>query len=264
MGGIVVLTISVILYNNQVHLENSIFYPHPLTDDEIKKYSASGLKTVVVYPIFTQNAYKPQGFYDYYNGSCSTCNTVSLKPFGIIPSYATGGNGFETLISLHYPFITDITVDIHPEILNEYDIIILLHNEYMTKKEFDAIKNHKNVLYLYPNSMYAEITVDYTNWTMTLVRGHGYPEKSIGNGFGYVTSSKHEYDIKCQNYHWESRPNGIQPTCWPEFLIKSDRSILQTIKDYPKKVPDLITPTNNTVDVSNIQECDWFGCKPKS
>jgi hypothetical protein len=36
----------------------------------------------------------------------------------------------------------------------------------------------------YPNSLYAKVSIDYWNNTVTLVRGHGYPYSSIGNGFG--------------------------------------------------------------------------------
>lgn len=249
-------------YQQKFQAENSIYFPRDLTSAEVKKYANTDTKAVIIYPILTQYAYKQGGFYDYFNGTCKTCNTISLRPLEINATYTTGLNSFNVLTQLHYPFITDILVDQHPDLLNDYDTIILLHNEYMTKTEFNAIKNHKNVLYLYPNSMYVEVSVNYKDLTMSLVKGHGYPEKSFSNGFGYETSSQHEYDFNCINYKWEQRSNGIQPTCWPEFLIKSDRNFLQTITDYPDKIPVTIPAPTINLNLSKLPICDQYGnCK---
>lgn len=272
-GIAIIISVYAISYQQQIQKENQIYFPRPLTDDDLKKYTNTDPKAIVIFPIFTETAYKNGGFYDYFKGTCHTCDTVSMRPLAINATYTTGLASFEYLMQLHYPFITDIMVDKHPEILADYDKIILLHNEYMTKKEFDAIKNHKNVIYLYPNAMYTEISVDYDKLTISLVKGHGYDSSktppypintgdAATNGFGYVTSSQHEYDFNCKNYQWEAKPNGIQPTCWPEFLIKSDRKLLQTITDYPQKIPILIPPVTNYVNVSKIGTCDYNGiCK---
>jgi len=268
-------SVSAILYGQYLVEETKQYHPIPLNDDEIKKIGNTDLRAVVIYPIFTQMAYKTGGFYDYYNGKCSSCTTVSLRPLGINATYNVGKNGFETLQKINYPFITDMTVDKHPEILKDYDVIILLHNEYMTKTEFNAILNHKNVFYLYPNSMYAEISVNYTNWTETLVKGHGYdisqsphyPIKkgdAAGNGFGYVSSSKNEYDTKCDNYQWKERPNGIQLSCFPEILLSYDRSPLKVLHDYPQKVPTLIPLNSDHYNLTDMRYCTLDGnCNTK-
>lgn len=258
------ITVYALYINQNIQAQNSIYFPRPLSADDIQKYSNTDPKSVVIYPIFTQIAYKVGGFYDYYNGTCLDCNSISLDPMIINATYVTGLNGFDYLMQLHYPFITDDMVDKHPEILKEYDKIILLHNEYMTKTEFNAVKSHSNVIYLYPNSMYAEVSVNYDTMKMSLIRGHGYPDKHIGNGFGYDTSTNHEYDLNCKNYKWEERQNGIQPTCWPEFLIKSDRSVLQVIKDFPKIMPHTVSPPKEFYNVSNMGYCNQYGfCAPK-
>lgn len=261
------------LYQQKFQAENAIYFPRPLSDDDIQKYSNHDLRTVVIFPIFTQNAYKDNGFYDYFKGKCKTCDTVSLRPVVSNATYTTGLSGFDYLTQLHYPFITDLTVDQHPEILADYDKIILLHNEYVTKKEFDAISKHKNVVYLYPNSLFVEVSVNYADWTMKLVKGHGYDSTQTppypiktgvasGNGFGYVTTSKYEYDLNCKNYKWEEMPNGITITCWPEFLIKADRSLLQVIKDYPSITPKLIPLSNQSLNIQKLPHCDEYGnCK---
>ena len=76
----------------------------------------------------------------------------------------------------------------------------MLHNEYVTRTMFDAITNHPNVLYLYPNALYAEIEVDYIDETITLIRGHNYPEPEITNGFDWEFDNTHpyEFDSECK------------------------------------------------------------------
>lgn len=254
----VIGSVSAIIYGQYLVEETKMYHPIPVSEDEIKKIGNHDLKEVFIYPYFTQVAYKPMGFYDYYAGHCAHCDTISMKPLGINATYNTGKAGFEMLQRLGYPFITDMTVDKHPEILDDYDVVILLHNEYMTQKEFNAISHHKNVFYLYPNAMYAEIKVNYTNWTETLVKGHGYGGVQ-GNGFGYVTDSKGEYDRNCDNYKWLELPNGIQISCFPEILLTYDRSPLKTLHDYPEQIPSLIPMNSIQHNLTDIRFCDQNG-----
>ena len=267
-GGCIVLAVAAMIYQQNFQKENAIYFPRPLSDDDIQKYGNNDPKAVIIYPTLTYNAYKDGGFYDYYKGICKTCNTIPLDT-KVNATYTTGLSGFQYLTQLHYNYITDLDVDKNPSILEKYDKIILLHNEYMTQHEFTAITSHKNVIYLYPNSVYVQVSVDYNKLTESLVKGHGYdgtmnppyPVKTgiaSGNGFGYVTNSNHEYDLNCKNYKWELMPNGMQITCWSEFLIKADRSVLQTIKDYPQITPPLLTLVN-TVNVTSLPHCDQYG-----
>lgn len=206
----------------------------PFTKEEINQLQNTDVNAVVIYPIFTQYAYESNGFYDYYNKKCGIeCLTVRLDPNSIKPTYSVGESGYERLKQLNYTIITDIDVDRNPKILDAYDKVILLHNEYMTMTEFTAIKNHANVLYLYPNAMYAEIQYTQNNQTIKLIRGHSYPQINITNGFGYVTTSQHEYDYKCDDYKWRTRPNGLGLTCYPELLLTHDREIFKQIKAFP-------------------------------
>jgi len=195
-------------------------------------YSSTTNSTVVVYPVFTQAAYSENGFYYFYYNKCdSSCLTVKL-PDDIIPVYQTGGRALMALNLLNYSIITDVDVDQHPEILKNYNKIILLHNEYVTQKEFDAITSHPHVLYLFPNALYAKITTDYTNNTITLIRGHGYPDSSVKNGFGWKSdNSQYEYDVKCNNWKFYKIDNGKMVNCYPSFRILYDQSFLQAIKD---------------------------------
>ena len=81
--------------------------------------------------------------------------------------------------------------------LKNYDTVILLHNEYVTKSMCDTITNHNKVIYLYPNALYAEIETNYEENTITLVKGHGFPEEEIKNGYDWKFDNTHpfEFDI---------------------------------------------------------------------
>ncbi len=61
---------------------------------------------------------------------------------------------------------------------NAYDLLIFFHEEYITQKMYDDVKNFVRnggtVLFLDGNNMYAEVTYDQFNNTITLVEGHGW------------------------------------------------------------------------------------------
>jgi hypothetical protein len=179
-------------------------------------------KTVVVYPYFTHAAYQPQGFYDYYKGDCDYCTTVEFaQPKS---KFISSGKGHQALTLLGYPSITDIEIDKDPNILQKFDKVIMLHSEYVTRGMFDAITSHPNVIYLYPNALYAEIEVNYVDRTITLIRGHNYPEPEITNGFDWEYDNTHpyEYDIECSNLEVYKIRNGWMTTCYPDILFLLD------------------------------------------
>ena len=132
--------------------------------------------------------------------------------------------------------MTDIEIDKNPSILQQFDKVILLHNEYVTHAMFDAITNHPNVIYLYPNALYAEIEVDYVDETITLIRGHNYPEPQITNGFDWEFDNTHpyEYDSECRTLDIYQIKNGWMTTCYPEkIFLKGTQAfhLLKAIKD---------------------------------
>jgi hypothetical protein len=109
----------------------------------------------------------------------------------------------------------------------------LLHNEYVTQREIAAKTTPPHVLYLYPNSLYAKVKINYSNDTVTLVRGHGYPNSTIANGFGWkFDNSKFEYDRECTDWHFDEIDNGMMLNCYPEARIDYDMFLLQTIKTF--------------------------------
>ena len=185
---------------------------------------------VVVFPTFTASAYGERGFYDYFRGECESCTTTTISEK---LNYNSSVNGYQLLTLLGYPSITDVNIDKNPSILKKYDKIILLHNEYVTRTMFDAITSHPNVIYLYPNALYAEIEVDYDNNTITLIRGHNYPEPEITNGFDWEFDNTHpfEYDNTCDKMGFYPIDNGWMSNCYPETILPASPIIFKTIKD---------------------------------
>ena len=196
---------------------------------------------VVVFPTFTLSAYSEPGFYTFYNGKCDQefhgilfrgedCLTVNIKN-NFEGDYNSSDTGFKILNLLNYNFITDIDIDKNPSILDSYDMVILLHNEYVTRNEFNAITSHQNVVYLYPNALYAEVSVDYEKNTITLVRGHNYPEITIRNGFDWIHDNTHpmEYDNSCMPWYFYKIDNGLMLSCYPENILLSDAFLLKAL-----------------------------------
>ena len=211
-----------------------------LNADRMDEYNEVSLwndtqKAVVIFPTFTSIAYGEPGFYTYYRGECDSCTTIEFAPPKLM--FASSGNGVQALSLMGYDTIDDMTIDKNPDILKKYDKVIMLHNEYVTQAMFDAITNHPNVIYLYPNALYAEIEVDYENNLMTLIRGHGYPEPEIANGFDWEFDNTHpyEYDTQCNAMEFYSIDNGWMTNCYPEQVftnsINGTHKILKLIKE---------------------------------
>ena len=199
--------------------------------------------TAVVFPIFTAAAYSEPGFYTFYRGECDRefhgvlfqdddCLTVKLEN-EYNPIFTSSANGLQVLNLLDYDIITDISIHQNPEILLSYDKIILLHNEYVTSVEFNAIISHPNVIYLYPNALYAEVNFDEELWEISLVRGHNYPEITIRNGFDWkFDNSPDEYDVRCEDMKFSKIDNGWMLNCYPENVLHKSKELLKQIKDF--------------------------------
>ena len=193
-------------------------------------------KIVIVMPTLTAIAYSEPGFYTYYRGECDTsCLTIPLTylPFLNFQSSSTTVQVFDLL---GYERISDIEIDVNPDILKKYDKVVLLHSEYVTKKMFDVITNHPNVIYLLPNALYAEIEINYDENSIKLIRGHGYPDQSISNGFDWQYDNTHpyEFDTDCKDWEFYEIDNGYMLNCYPEnFIIKKTGiDLLMKLKEF--------------------------------
>jgi len=196
------------------------------------KISDEESKPLVIVPIFTASAYAENGFYEFFKGWCDTCTTTKIVSIEKL-DYNSSGNAVQVLKLLGYDSITDIELDQNPNLIAKYNKIIILHNEYVTKNMFNAITSHPNVIYLYPNALYAEINVDYEKNEITLIRGHNYPELEIINGFEWEYENTHpyEYDSECKNWEFYDIHNGKMLNCYPEYEIIQDELLLKTLKD---------------------------------
>ena len=202
-------------------------------NSELYKNLQPNKNTIIIYPIFTSAAYSPNGFYDFYNGNCdeSCLNDISFESSPV--KFTLSGILTQILYDVGYDFITDIDVDKNPEILKNYDTVILLHNEYVTKKEFDAITTHPNLIFLVPNALYAEIKVNYDNNSISLIRGHDYPP-GISNGFNYEIEKRFhadEYDLECIDWKFNEIENGYHLDCTPSPTIEENIDILIKLKE---------------------------------
>jgi len=187
-----------------------------------------------IVPIFTGSAYSENGFYDYFEKKCDEkCLTTEIISAEMLKG-TSSDHAVKILYLLGYNAISDIEVEKNPNILEKYDKIILLHNEYVTKTMFDAITNHPKVIYLYPNALYAEISYNEFYETISLVRGHGYPNDEIVNGFDWEYDNTHpfEFDSECIDWEFYKIPNGIMLNCYPEEIIWHDELLLKTIKEF--------------------------------
>ena len=223
----------VIRNNQKLQIQDEVRFE--LSSEKLELYEKlkPNKNTIVIYPIFTSAAYSDNGFYDYYKGDCdeSCLNNISFEN----PEFTYDSSGISTQILhiLGYDFITDIDVDKNPEILQNYETVILLHNEYVTQKMFDSISSHPHLIFLSPNALYALIEVNYDNNTITLIRGHDYPP-GVSNAFDYKIEEKfheYEYDGECLNWEFIEIENGYHLNCYPDGSINNNLELIAKIKD---------------------------------
>lgn len=191
------------------------------------------IKPLVIIPIFTASAYAPLGFYDYFTNQCDMkCLTTKIIEEKELDN-TSSANAVKILKLLGYDSITDIELDKNPSLISKYNKIIVLHNEYVTKNMFNAITSHPNVIYLYPNALYAEINVDYEKNEIILIRGHGFPTENVDNGFDweYDNTRPYEFDTECKNWEFYDIHNGKMLNCYPEQSIWQDKVLLKTLKE---------------------------------
>ena len=237
---LLVLTYSVsgtdFVSNEQVEQSDSFSKYHESKMPELDYYDdyealRSTTKAVVVYPIFTQSAYEWGGFHDFYAGYCDSCLKITIQDY-YEKTFASSGNGYRILEFLGYEIIDDIDLDKNPAILEKFDKVILLHNEFVTRAEFEAITNHPKVIYLYPHALSSEVKTNYSENTISLIRGPGFPDDDIINGFDWeFDNTEYFSDWSCMDWQFYEITNGYMLNCYPETeLPHYGHNILKTIK----------------------------------
>ena len=192
--------------------------------------------TAVVYPIFTLAAYQEQGFYNHYRDTCTVADCLTVEIPATPPTkaaYAASHSAKIILEQMGYTILTDIDVDKNPEILQQYDTIVLLHNEYVTQPIFDAVTAHNNVVYLYPNALMSEVRPDYIANTLTLVSDYRLGDMP-SNAFDFdieMEFRQYEFDRLCLDWEFHKVANGYHLDCYPEFHMLASSNIIRTMAD---------------------------------
>jgi hypothetical protein len=171
-------------------------------------------KTVAfVEPTFTYAAYRSGGFYDFYqkySGKDSANKTITtdlnlLKdrpiPHGPFPYFSHPQkldvpylDYFNLLLQHVKEDVTSVTnltdVDAHegkifqPDGRNAYDVLFLFHNEYETQAEYNNLRqfvsNGGTIVFTEANVLFAEVSYDKTNDSISLVKGHYWKLDSKG------------------------------------------------------------------------------------
>ena len=204
------------------------------TDEEIKNYKFVEDKSsvVVIEPIFTASAYQ-SGIYEAWEGRCdeSCLNVPICFDCLLIPDAAFGQSitAVNVFKQLEYPIISDYDFGMNPEIIFEYDTVIMLHNEYVTREMFDAITSHPHTLYLYPNALYQEIKFNSTNVWMAST---SLDREDTFFNWEYDNTSPYEFDRDCKDWIFRDIENGSQLLCYPEVRITYDLDLLKYIHDF--------------------------------
>jgi len=163
-------------------------------------------KTIIIRPILTESAYRTNCWYEINNTSCMIHESDTQR------SNYGGSQLGRIFIKLQYDMITDL--EVNSTILNQYNKVILLHNEYVTQEEYNTIMNHSNVFYLYPNALYKFVTVDNNIMTLGNFTGN---EKSLSQ-WGTVD----EFNNCLFNYEIVKYDNGRGLSCYPESAMIYD------------------------------------------
>jgi len=210
------------------------------------------LSTVVIYPQYTAAAYSEGGFYDYYSGECDIeCLTVGYSNTDMM--YRSSGITTQLLYQLGYDIITDSEVDQDPFVLQQYDRLILLHNEYITPPMYDAIMRHQFVIHLFPNSVFSIIESDHHSKEITLIADFrlrdlgygGFVHSDVSDRLGLVMSNstnmfmyspeieyhEKEFDTNCIGWEFAKVHNGYHLTCYPDVAIIDNLDILQELRE---------------------------------
>ena len=188
-------------------------------------FSNESKRIALIKNVFTFAAYQNDSFYNFYdlyspemfdrayNGLNTTItdNLYLLKdraiPQGPFPFYLHPEYNDIPYISYAYLIsdlvhknnhsmvnLTDVDVDqgkiFFEDGRNAFDVLILLHNEYVSQTEYDNLKkfvaNGGTILFTEGNVLYAEVKYNSTSNTVSLVKGHDweFDGKSANNSVG--------------------------------------------------------------------------------
>ncbi|MDW0297280.1 MAG: hypothetical protein QN784_02365 [Nitrososphaeraceae archaeon] len=182
--------------NDYIFSENKSEISTPSNDSHTGEFGKK-VKIALVIPTFTAAAYD-RSFYLFYNKYINVTSGVNITTdLNLLSSKVTeepssSASGFAMLYLLgnlkwispesHIGFLADQDIDrgsiFQSNGSNIYDVIILGHQEYVTKKEYDNLKQFVSdggtMIILDGNVFYAEVKYNNNKDTITLVKGHSW------------------------------------------------------------------------------------------
>jgi hypothetical protein len=191
----VVAGLAIALTQQSPEITSSISSLSDTVDSESQPGENHRFNIVYVKPVFTETAYQAFGFYDfYYKYSGVNGNVMQdlewLRP--VIyekPLHDRLIMFFDHIRGLNnntdVTIITDLDLELYDgkTLLNgnngsKYDAVILGHQEYVTQKEYDVLKEYVakggTLIVLNGNVFYAEVDYDPETNTLQLVKGHDW------------------------------------------------------------------------------------------
>jgi hypothetical protein len=189
-------------------------------------------KIAFVEPTFTYAAYQSGSFYDFYkkyNYVLDTDNKTITTDLGLLKNKHIPHGPFPYFEHPQYldipyidyfkvlqdhvkrvdPFVTNLTdVDVHEGKIfqangsNAYDVLFLFHNEYVTASEYNNLRqfvsNGGTIVFTDANELFAEVSYNKTNDSITLVKGHYW---KYADGIGASPSISERWLNESKEWH---------------------------------------------------------------
>jgi hypothetical protein len=171
------------------------------------------LKIAFVHPTFTSTAYSPDSFYTFYPKYKSVNETAEIDLLNTTINHDEDRKYYQTFIDSLRKHLPDTSIkilrdhDVHDNAIfqadnqtNAFDAVVLLHNEYVTEKEYYNLKkfveNGGALILVDGNVLYAEVKYDSKSCSIRLVEGHDWV---VANGT--AKSGPHERWLN-ENKEW--------------------------------------------------------------
>ena len=234
-------------------IENGVIEPNAIPEIVSKRIQdrTNNSNSVVIFPTITLHAYKDSCIWDYYESANNDCLNINIddvdfnepvidiwniKNEGTSPHYFWNTNliSYQVFNILGYETISELEIEEDPNVLDNYDKVIVLHNKYVTKKIFDAIINHEKVVYMHPGALSEEVELDLENKSLKILSPVKYPQdKNFNNDFLWMYDNTHREFKNCEDImdaKFENVANGIMTNCYSENILETQ--ILKIVKDF--------------------------------
>ena len=249
------------------------------TTYEEKSTNAFRNRFAVVDPVFTSGAYNVGGFYQFYPKYANVSDGTTVRtdldlltsqiPENDIESKKVTQflpNHLSALTNMTVYIITDEDVDagyiFEPDGSNAYDVLFLLHNEYVTDDGYNNFKrfvsNGGTIVFLDGNVFYAQVQYDRDMHTVTLVKGHDWDfdgKVAVKSDHEAYFDDKKEWVGSNFLYGDIAAPvrfidNPFNYTHFEENYVSNPNATI--LYDYDAQIPESVLNDNNAVTYPKI------------